>query len=396
MKMHKWTFQAFFKQKGNLTILRIIIKNEVILGIINKCLLQILGLFFRKNETIWVFGEGYGKRFFNNSKHFFLFVFKNYKNIHPIWLTKKKEIINQIREIGQEAYKINSLKALYYGLIAKVYIHGNGRDDIINYSIKNAIFVNLYHGMVLKKLKISYRMDDLDIASSELTKDVRCQIFPNMKKLVITGEPRYDVLFEKTTRFDILKKYNLEQYAERKIVSYLPTTRIRWEKEYKPFFKNFDKISELKDIVIFEKSHPSEYESAREYKPEFNNIINLTRLKEIDQQDILTVTDILITDYSSCFVDFLLTERPIIFYAYDYEKYSKLQGFYYDYNEITPGIKAYNEDEVFDAIKKYFENPDFDKDKRIKAKNMFHKYQDGNCSERVYQEIIKLLNKEKK
>ncbi|MCK4654820.1 MAG: hypothetical protein KAU01_10290 [Candidatus Cloacimonetes bacterium] len=109
-----------------LKIIRDIIKNEGILRIFNKCLLQILGLFLKKNETIWVFGEGYCKRFLNNSKHFLLFVFKNYKNIHPIWLTKKKEIINQIRELGQEAYKINSSKALYYSLIAKVYIHSYG------------------------------------------------------------------------------------------------------------------------------------------------------------------------------------------------------------------------------------------------------------------------------
>ncbi|MDP8202565.1 MAG: hypothetical protein P9M11_10560, partial [Candidatus Tenebribacter burtonii] len=118
-----------------------IIQNEGILGVFNKCLLQILGFFFKKNETIWIFGEAGGKQFLSNSKYLFLYIIKYQKKIRPIWFTKKRDIVKEINDLGGEAYIFNSLKALYFGLIAKVYIHSYGRDDILNYSLKNAIFI---------------------------------------------------------------------------------------------------------------------------------------------------------------------------------------------------------------------------------------------------------------
>lgn len=374
--------------------IRNIIKNEGILGIFNKCLLQILGLFLKKNETIWVFGEAGGKQFLSNSKYLFLYIIKYQEMIRPIWFTKKKDIVKKINNLGGEAYLFNSLKAFYFGLIAKVYIHSYGRDDILNYSIRKAIFVNLYHGMVIKKLKQYHRKDDLDIASSELFIKVRRNIFPKIKKIAITGEPRYDVLFNEVDNVAILKKYHLDKYIGKKIISYLPTHR-KYRDTYKPLFHKFKNIIKLKDVIIFDKSHPREKNLAKDIFPNYNNVVNISGLY-IDTQELLRITDILITDYSSCFVDFLLTERPIIFYAYDLEEFTEKNGFYYNYKKILPGKICYNEHELYNCIQAYLKNPKLDYKKRILGKKKFHKYYDGNCSERVYQEIMKLLNKEKR
>ena len=371
--------------------IKTIIKIEFIYGFIIKCILHFIGIFVKKDNNIWIFGQLGGTEFSGNSKYLFLKVFKEHKNIRPIWFTKKKNIVKIINSFNGEAYLINSLEALYYGLIAKVYIHSYGRDDILNYSKINAIFVNLYHGMALKKLKQYFRRDDLDIASSELTKEVRKKIFINTKKLIITGEPKYDMFYKKTDKISILKKYNLEKFHNQRIVTYLPTYR-KERRNFRPLFLNFNQFSELNDVVLFEKSHYIDKESAINLSMDLKNIVNISNIG-IDTQELLFITDILITDYSSCFVDFLLRGNPIIFYVYDLEEYTKTQGFYYDYEEVTPGIKAYSELEVFQSIKKYLKNPDLDRDKRVKVKNMFHKYQDGNSSERVFHEIMKLLNK---
>ncbi len=371
--------------------IKTIIKIEFIYGFVIKCILHFIGIFIKKDNNIWIFGQLGGTEFSGNSKYLFLKVFKEHKNIRPIWFTKKRDIVKTINDFGGEAYLFNYLKALYYGVIAKVYIHSYGRDDILNYSKINAIFVNLYHGMVIKKLKQYYRKDDLDIASSDITKEVRKKIFINTKKLIITGEPRYDIFYKKIDRISILKKYNLETFHNKVIISYLPTYR-KERRNFRPLFFNFNQFSELNNVVLFEKCHYIDKESAINLNTNLNNIVNISNIY-IDTQELLLITDILITDYSCCFVDFLLRGNPIIFYVYDLEKYTKTQGFYYDYEEVTPGIKAYSEFEVFQSIKKYLKNPDLDRDKRVKVKDMFHKYQDGNCSERVYQEIMKLLNK---
>ena len=371
-----------------------IITIEFIYGFVIKCILHFIGIFVKKNNNIWIFGQLSGNEFSGNPKYLFINVLKKHKNIRPIWFTKKRDVVKTINDFEGEAYLFNSLKALYYGLIAKVYIHSYGRDDILNYSKINAIFVNLYHGMVIKKLKQYYRKDDLDIASSDITKEVRKKIFINTKKLIITGEPRYDIFYEKIDRITILKKYKLETFHNKVIISYLPTYR-KERKNFRPLFFNFNQFSELNDVVLFEKCHYIDKESAINLNTNLKNIVNISNIC-IDTQELLFITDILITDYSCCFVDFLLMENPIIFYAYDLEEYTKTQGFYYDYEEVTPGIKAYSELEVFQSIKKYLKNPDLDKVKRIKVKDMFHKYQDGNCSERVYREIVNLLKNNKK
>ncbi|QDP96562.1 hypothetical protein FOE78_12175 [Microlunatus elymi] len=70
-----------------------------------------------------------------------------------------------------------------------------------------------------------------------------------------------------------------------------------------------------------------------------------------DIQELLLATDVLITDYSSIFFDFALLRRPILFFAYDIEKYEKdLRGFYLDLAESAPGPVLRTNDELFSAL----------------------------------------------
>ena len=352
-----------------------------IIGTLSKFILTLLGYIVKKNENIWLFGEANGKLFVSNSKYLYLHILKNHKNIRPIWLTARKDILEEVKNLSGKGYLFNTIHALYYGLIAKVYIHSHGRNDILNYSLTNSIFVNLYHAMPIKKLNIYKRKDDLDIASSKFTLKTRKEIFPNIKKTVIIGELRYDIFFANTDKRKILKKYSLEKYINDKIITYLPTYR-HFKDSFQPLFKN---IPNLKDAVIFEKSHSMEEYHSNSTK----SVVNISNLR-IDTQELLSITDILITDYSSCYVDFLLTDRPVIFYMYDLEEYILKKGLFYRPDEFVSSNICRNEIEVLESIKLLLINPNINKEKRKAMKNKFHKYQDGNCSERVYQEIIKL------
>ncbi|CDG65347.1 MAG: hypothetical protein PWQ15_982 [Methanobacterium sp.] len=109
-----------------------------------------------------------------------------------------------------------------------------------------------------------------------------------------------------------------------------------------------------------------------------------------DVYKILPFTDYLITDYSSVYFDYMLLNKPIIFAPFDIDDYIKNdREFYYNYNDVTPGPKAYNWKEVLKYINKIVREPNRYKDQRKIINQKFNKYNDNKNCQRVVNEIIK-------
>jgi len=92
----------------------------------------------------------------------------------------------------------------------------------------------------------------------------------------------------------------------------------------------------------------------------------------------MNYSDILITDYSSIYIDFLLTNKPIIFYSFDKNKYLKSRNTYFKYEDVTiKETTAKNQNELEYIIKNihFIKIEDNYINKYIKLKNLFHKYQ---------------------
>ena len=208
-------------------------------------------------------------------------------------------------------------------------------------------------------------------------------------KVLDLGVPRTDAIldskYRKFIRLKLEKEY--EQIRGKKIITYAPTFR-GGPKERKNFNceLNYTRmIDELgDDYVIILKLHPIVDEESviipEEYK---DKILNLTSYKEIN--DILSVTDILITDYSSVVFEFVLLDRPIILFAYDLDSYLDERNFYYDYKSFVPGPIVYNNDEIIDMIK----NNSFDLEKVKTFKNKFFDNVDGKSTKRIVEYLVK-------
>lgn len=70
-----------------------------------------------------------------------------------------------------------------------------------------------------------------------------------------------------------------------------------------------------------------------------------------DTQDLLLVTDVLMTDYSSIMFDFAALDRPMVFFTYDLDHYAgSLRGFYLDFADVAPGPLVRTSEEVADAL----------------------------------------------
>jgi CDP-glycerol glycerophosphotransferase (TagB/SpsB family) len=105
----------------------------------------------------------------------------------------------------------------------------------------------------------------------------------------------------------------------------------------------------------------------------YSNIIDITQ-NEYDTQQLLKKAFVLITDYSSCFVDYLLLDRPIIFYNYDHNTYVlNDRELYFDYEKTTPGPKVKDFSSFMTSLEKVVkEEHGEDKLERERVLNMFY------------------------
>lgn len=170
------------------------------------------------------------------------------------------------------------------------------------------------------------------------------------ERIYVTGVPVIDAYFDEDDkerrRQKIWTRY--PQWKGKKILLYAPTFRSSKE-ENETLLKKFDvkRIQRTlgEDWIILIKMHPK---FPTENIPSNEYCIDMTNYNDII--DLYMVADLLITDYSSTVVEFVLLDKPIILFAYDLEKYDR--GFYRDYRETVPGEIAYTTEELLELLQK--------------------------------------------
>ena len=104
------------------------------------------------------------------------------------------------------------------------------------------------------------------------------------------------------------------------------------------------------------------------------------------EQELMLISDIMITDYSSIMIEYAILNRPIIFFTYDLDSYlANERGFYYDFKTTVPGPIVYTSDELIDVIR----NDDFDKSKISEFVRTQFDEIDGQSSKRVVDYLLK-------
>ncbi|OJG16787.1 glycosyl transferase [Enterococcus canintestini] len=141
-------------------------------------------------------------------------------------------------------------------------------------------------------------------------------------------------------------------------------------------------IGKTYNVLI--KVHPYLYKRAREY-PE---LVYYLVPDEFDPNFIMAGIDVLLTDYSSIFFDFLVTNKPILFYCWDKDMYSSERGLYFE-EDMFPGPVLETMDEVITAFDRLTDISKTYKEKYQKAKEQFCPYDDGKVTEAVVDYIFK-------
>src|SRR3989344_4086395 len=173
-----------------------------------------------------------------------------------------------------------------------------------------------------------------------------------------------------------------------KIFLYMPTWRDNTfnllGKEAKFDQKKISKFLEDNKSILLIKHHYYDYDKYQNL-PTDNRLIFINKVEDI--YPMISWADVLLTDYSSIYFDFLLLDRPIIFTPFDMQTYGSQKGLYYDYDAVTPGPKGKNWDEVMEHMARLLKGEDKYKNRRRKMNKMFNHYNDQESSRRAYEEI---------
>ena len=198
-----------------------------------------------------------------------------------------------------------------------------------------------------------------------------------------TGVSRTDQFYDKEfVESRKQKLYEIMPEAKgKKVILYAPTFRGHVSTASSPDRIDFERFCrELgNEYVIVCKHHP--FVKNPPIIPEELQHFARDLTKYLSIEDLLCCADICISDYSSLVFEYSLFEKPMIFYAYDYDNYCDWRGFYYDYSEFTPGPVVQTEDELLNSIKNI--DTQFDKQKVIDFKEKFMGSCDGHATERI-------------
>lgn len=369
-------------------------------GLLRDILVVFLVHLFPRDSKKILFGAWGGHQFSDNPKYFLLYVLVH-TDARCVWVGDEY-LRGQIAQLGMtnrvRFVRKGSLLALWHfltvggGLVFNI----NWRWDICDFPLPRKVpLLNLWHGIPFKRVgegqlsgcmpsqkartwlrrrlrawlvrfsAFAYPQASWTSVSSKLMAEELEHSFPgrfSRARMVYAGLPRNDFLVAHRSD-EVFRKRLREKYGKllglpkgKQWWLYLPTFRYQSNEVFS--FASMRGRNDLKRVldeqqaIIIEKQHPRVLPHVRR-EGEPNGVFLLSQQEgaQIDLQELLLASDRLVTDYSSCFFDFALLERPVIHFAYDYETYAtKDTGVIYNLFDVAAGPVCKTEQEVLLAL----------------------------------------------
>lgn len=370
----------------------------------------------RKKNTILFMGKNGGK-LIDNVKYLYLYLLGlNSPNLDICYITKDRTVYDELKAHDMQVVMHPSLLSYFKMLQSKLVFVDSDISITTNYLLYYTKKIQLWHGVGFKRLEADregeiksidsvvlkklYKRSqfqptyDLFVSTSQFyTENVFAAVF-KYKRHLNAGYPRNDVIFRNPDGFDLLgtdvetiSKVRQMKNNGYKIILYAPTFRDCGggpQEDGALDFTELISFTEEHKLIFVMKLHPS-----------CKNIQGLEGSQSIiqygntnDIYPLFSLVDLMITDYSSIYMDFISQDKPVIFFPYDYNKYiEKDRDIQFDYAWITPGPKCYNQSELQHEIIQHVNGIDAFADKRKEIAQIAFEYHDGNASERIWNDI---------
>jgi CDP-glycerol glycerophosphotransferase (TagB/SpsB family) len=342
--------------KGRVTVWWLLF--DVIIGLP----VNLLSYFMPKQKNLWVFGSWFGMRYSDNTRILYEYC-KNDSGLRPVWVTRSPKVYADLREKGDEVYLLPSWRGYWVCMRAGCAFYTCGPDDLSPFFVSGSRKIQLWHGIPLKRIlydddvrypatpfgnlrlwidrTVRFFMpsrrqawDYVVSSSPEVSRRLKSAFRVSESRLIETGYPRADRILGLAS----------PAAQGRKVILYAPTHRHEGRGPFQAtdFLRGLDLDALnglMRDSGYVFKIKLHNYHSSEPLRDllagfEFVELVD----GSVDIYDVLPAVDLLITDYSSIYFDYLVLDRPVFFYCFDLDDYRQNErGMYDDYEKVTPG-----------------------------------------------------------
>lgn len=379
------------------------------MGKINKIRNLYRSMHSKRDPNFFVFGSWWGNKFADNPKYLFLYMLSQGKTV--MWVTKSETVLQDMKCQGYPVCMADSEEGIRACSTAKYIIYCTGTADVNENYIGGAVLINLWHGIPLKKIMYDDKINNshrslksrgwdvvsylpfknryIATTSDRVTEIYKHAFRMDRSHLLQWGQPRNDCFFDGS-----LNRREYSDIAYDKLIVYMPTHRNEGKTPIE-----IDKIFDLKKLNALCAKHNALFLIKKHYYHSseradftaFPYIIDCTS-EQLDTQELLFNADCLITDYSSCYIDYLLLKRPILFYAYDYKDYLlNDREMYFNFEDVTPGPKSYEFAQFEIELEKTLSGQDEWGKRRTEITDLFYdRANQGRVSPSIVEKMRKL------
>ena len=307
------------------------------------------------------YGRGYG----DNPKYIVEALLQRSEQLRIIWLVKSEDEGRNLPDVV-ETCKYNSVSSVYHLSTAKVWID-NCRKGYVMFKRKKQLYIQTWHGFAIKRIekdaenqlsdyyvkcaKRDSRMMDIAISDSAHTTRLYRESFWYNGEVLECGAPRNDIILKNTDsiRGKVCEAFHIEK--ERKLVMYAPTFRANLDSDaYSIDYERLKACCEKRfggAFSVLVRLHPNVIKNSESI--DFDGVNRINASYYPDMQELLAVSDVVVSDYSSLMVDYSLSRRPCFQFASDVDEYRKDRNFYFDIEKL-PFMLSRTNDELEEKI----------------------------------------------
>lgn len=322
------------------------------------------------DQQLVVFESNFGKSYSGNPKYIYEELLRQNRQMRVVWVYQGKE---KLKGIPGNVVQVHRGSQEYFNYLARAGYWVNNIRFTVTYKPKNTVYLQTWHGTPLKRLGLDIEVSgpeaearesflkesrnwDYLLAQNHYSKEIFKRAFAVDGEILVHGYPADDLLISCPSDVQSNLKDALGLPKDKKVLLYAPTWRDDARKG-QSWSYSFD----LKlDLDLLKSEVGSDYIVLLRLHHLISDSLDLSGYEDFvfdvskydDTSEILAITDVLITDYSSIFFDFMVTKKPILFYMYDLEKYqSELRGFYLNVHVDLPGPVLRDFNHLINAIK---------------------------------------------